>query len=108
MYTDMVHIKTPASNVPARLFLFNRCLVVCKDLTSRSVPPFLHDFITNLSSDTGGDGQKRFYQVGKFSTHDLRILDRGGPLNELELNDASWSSKRSRDSASATTQVRKC
>ena len=58
--------------------------------------------ILNPSSDTG-EGQKRFYQVRKFSTHDLRILDRGGPLNELELHDTTWK-KGSRDSASSVGQ----
>ena len=57
--------------------------------------------ILNPSSDTG-EGQKRFYQVRKFSTHDLRILDRGGPLNELELHDTAWK-KGTRDSSASSS-----
>ena len=64
-------------------------------------------YLSNPSSDSG-DGQKRFLQVGKFSTHTLRIMDRGGALNELELHDASWRKSardRSRGSGGAS-QVR--
>ena len=44
MHTDMVLMKTTVNNAPcnvqARLFLFNRCLVVCKDLSAGFDPIF--------------------------------------------------------------------
>ena len=44
VHTDMVLMKTTVnnvtSNVQARLFLFNRCLVVCKDLSAGLDPIF--------------------------------------------------------------------
>ena len=88
VYTDLVAIKAHPNNIKARLFLFNRCLVVCHDLSSRSESFFSFPLIfTNFSS---GDGQKRFRQVRKFSTYDLRILDQDGPLSELVLHDTTW------------------
>ena len=88
VYTDLVAIKAHPNNIKARLFLFNRCLVVCHDLSSRSELFFSFPLIfTNFSS---GDGQKRFRQVRKFSTYDLRILDQDGPLSELVLHDTTW------------------
>ena len=82
-------LSSRSKNTKAQLFPFNRCLVVCQDLSMCFYLTLCKYLFIHLFSP--GVGRKHFRLEKKFNINNLQVRDvaKGGSLTEFELHDTS-------------------